>query len=46
MRESVRARDVRMGVSHFHPLHVDIRVGIMNSLECVCLPLPEHLGGE
>ena len=29
--------------------HVDIRVGIMNSLECVCcvfLPLHEHLGGE
>ena len=26
----------------------DIRVGIMNSLECVCfvLPLHEHLGGE
>ena len=26
--------------------HVDIRVGIMNSLECVCLSLYEHLGGE
>ena len=26
--------------------HVDIRVGIMNSLECVCFPLHEHLGGE
>ena len=26
--------------------HVDIRVGIMNSLEYVCLPLHEHLGGE
>ena len=31
--------------------HVDIRVGIMNSLECVCcvfflLPLHVHLGGE
>ena len=26
--------------------HVDIRVRIMNSLECVCLPLHEHLGGE
>ena len=23
--------------------HVDIRVGIMNSLECVCLPLHVHL---
>ena len=26
--------------------HVDIQVGIMNSLECVCLPLHEYLGGE
>ena len=26
--------------------HVDIRVEIMNSLECVCLSLHEHLGGE
>ena len=26
--------------------HVDIRVGIMNSLECVCLSLYEHLDGE
>ena len=26
--------------------HVDIRVGIMNSLECVCFPLHEHLVGE
>ena len=26
--------------------HVDIRVGIMILLECVCLPLHEHLGGE
>ena len=26
--------------------HVDIRVRIMNSLECVCFPLHEHLGGE
>ena len=26
--------------------HVNIRVGIMNSLECVCFPLHEHLGGE
>ena len=25
---------------------VDIRVGIMNSLECVCFLLHEHLGGE
>ena len=28
------------------PSHVDIQVGIMNSLEYVCLPLYEHLGGE
>ena len=26
--------------------HVDIRVGIMNSLECVCFPFHEYLGGE
>ena len=26
--------------------HADILVGIMNSLECVCLPLHGHLGGE
>ena len=26
--------------------HVDIRVRIMNSLECVCFPLHEHLGGS
>ena len=26
--------------------HVHIPVGIMNSLECVCFPLHEHLGGE
>ena len=26
--------------------HVDIRVVIMNSLECVCLSLHEYLGGE
>ena len=26
--------------------HIDIRVGIMNSLECVCLSLHEHLSGE
>ena len=33
--------DSRHGIEH-----VDIRVGIMNSLECVCFPLHEHLGGE
>ena len=33
--------DSRHGIGH-----VDIRVGIMNSLECVCLPLHEHVGGE
>ena len=35
--------DSRHGIGH-----VDIRVGIMNSLECVCfvLPLYEHLGGK
>ena len=26
--------------------HIDIRVGIMNSLECVRLSLHEYLGGE
>ena len=26
--------------------HVDIRVGIINSLECVCFALHEHLVGE
>ena len=26
--------------------HVYIRVGIMILLECVCLTLHEHLGGE
>ena len=26
--------------------HVNIRVGIMNSLECVCLPLHENLVEE
>ena len=26
--------------------HVDIRVGIMNLLECVCFPLHKHLGGK
>ena len=33
--------DPRHGIEH-----VDIRVGIMNSLECVCFLLHEHLGGE
>ena len=33
--------DSRHGIGH-----VDIRVGIMTSLECVCFPLYEHLGGE
>ena len=33
--------DSRHGIGH-----VDIRVGIMNSLECVCFLLHEHLGGE
>ena len=31
----MRAREVERGESHSHPYHVDIRVGIMNSLECV-----------
>ena len=26
--------------------YIDIRVGIMNSLECVCLSLHEYLGRE
>ena len=26
--------------------HVDIRVGIMSSLECVCLSLHEYFGGK
>ena len=34
------------GESHSRPFHVDIQVGIMNSLECVCFQLHEHLGGE
>ena len=42
----MRAREVGNGESHSHPYHVDIRVGIINSLECVCLPLHEYLGGE
>ena len=33
--------DSRPGIGH-----VDILVGIMNSLECVHLPLHDHLGGE
>ena len=33
--------DLRHGIGH-----VDIRVGIMNSLECVCFSLHEYLGGE
>ena len=37
----------RVGEDSRHEIeHVDIRVEIMNSLECVCLPLHEHLGGE
>ena len=32
--------------SRYEIRHVNIRVGIMNSLECVCLSLHEHLGGE
>ena len=37
----------RVGEDSSHGIgHVDIRVGIMNSLECVCLLLHEHLGGE
>ena len=40
MREGV-GEDSSHGIGH-----VDIRVGIMNSLECVCLPLHEHLGEE
>ena len=34
----------RVGENLSHGIgHVDIRVGIMNSLECVCLPLHEQL---
>ena len=37
----------RVGEDSRHGIgHVDIRVEIMNSLECVCLSLHEHLGGE
>ena len=32
MRESVRAREVGKGESHYHPHHVDIQVG-----SCICL---------
>ena len=39
MREGV-GEDLSHGIGH-----VDIRVRIMNSLECVCLPLHERLGG-
>ena len=46
MRESVRAREVGKGESHSRPYHVNIRVGIMNSLECVFFPLHKHLGRE
>ena len=35
------SEDSRHGIGH-----IDIRVGIMNSLECVYLPLHEYLGGE
>ena len=35
------SEDSRQGIEH-----VDIQVGIMNSLECVCLSLHEYLGGE
>ena len=35
------SEDLRHGIGH-----VDIRVGITISLECVCLPLHDHLGGE
>ena len=37
MREGV-GEDSSHGIGH-----VGIQVGIMNSLECVCLPLHEHL---
>ena len=33
--------DSRNGIGN-----VDIQIGIMNSFECVCLPLHEHLGEE
>ena len=36
----------RGSVTRYGIGHVNIRVGIMNSLECVCFPLHEHLGGE
>ena len=42
----MRAREVGKSKSRSHPYHVDIRVGVINSLECVCFPLHEHLGGD
>ena len=37
----------RVGEDSRHEIgHVDIRVGIMNLLEYVCLPFHEHLGEE
>ena len=37
----------RVGEDSRHEIgHVDIRVRITISLECVCFPLHEHLGGE
>ena len=37
----------RVGEDSRHGIrHVDIRVGIMNSLEGVYLPSHEHLGGD
>ena len=37
----------RVGEDSKHEIvHVDIQVGIMNSLECVCFPLHQHLGGK
>ena len=37
----------RVGKDSRHEIgHVDIREGIMNALECVCLSLHEPLGGE
>ena len=37
----------RIGEDLMHNIgHVDIRAGIMNSPEYVCLSLHEHLGGE
>ena len=37
----------RFGEDSKHEIeHVDIQVEIMNSLQCVGLPLHQHLGGE